>query len=340
MPDTAERTSRDEIHELIRSRYPIVVVQSHEEDRIIEELARIGRLRDTPLYTWSCTQGLKTVSTSQVNDDVTLAPEILAVVGDVSSDATVPGNAMFVLLDFHPYLEDPSVVRGLRDLAAGLPNMDERRHVILLSPFFPVPVELQKDVAIVDFELPTKEQLDEVVGEILEQRADRRDLCVFEDKDARARVVESGLGLTLSEYRNSCARSLARAGDLDVDIINSEKRQIIRRNGILEFHDPRETFDDIGGLNNMLQWLMKRQNAFGEDAREFSLTPPRGILIVGPPGTGKSLTAKAVGAAWRRPTLRLDMGRVYAGLVGASEANMRSVLKTAEAVAPCVLWLN
>src|SRR5437588_329191 len=154
------------------------------------------------------------------------------------------------------------------------------------------------------------------------------------------RVVEAALGLTLVEAENVFAKSAVRTHTFDMETILEEKKQIIRKSGLLEYYEHREEFSDVGGMETLKDWLVKRRNAFSSRARDFGLPLPKGILLIGVPGTGKSLTAKAVGALWQMPLLRLDVGKIFAGLVGSSEENIRSVIKTAEAIAPAILWID
>jgi SpoVK/Ycf46/Vps4 family AAA+-type ATPase len=153
--------------------------------------------------------------------------------------------------------------------------------------------------------------------------------------------TEAALGLTFEEASNVLAKSLIQhKGKLEVETILSEKKAIIRKSGLLEYYEAREKFGDVGGLTVLKEWLVKRQGAFTQRARDFGLPLPKGILLIGIPGCGKSLTAKAVGALWQMPLLRLDVGKVFSGLVGSSEENIRKAIQTAEAVAPAVLWLD
>ncbi len=154
------------------------------------------------------------------------------------------------------------------------------------------------------------------------------------------RVVESALGLTLVEAENVFSKSAVRTHTFDLETILEEKKQIIRKSGLLEYYEHREEFSDVGGMEILKDWLVKRRAAFGARARDFGLPLPKGILLIGVPGTGKSLTAKAVGALWQMPLLRLDVGKIFAGLVGSSEENVRTVIKTAEAIAPAILWID
>ncbi|MFC1705214.1 AAA family ATPase, partial [Planctomycetota bacterium] len=154
------------------------------------------------------------------------------------------------------------------------------------------------------------------------------------------KIAEAALGLTAVEAENVFAKSIVQFKRFDLDVIHKEKEQIIRKSGILEFLRPPETVSGIGGLNLLKSWLSKRGSAFTKKAREFGLPEPKGILLLGVPGCGKSLTAKAVGNLWKLPLLRLDMGRVFGSLVGSSEENIRRAIRTAESVAPCILWLD
>ena len=154
------------------------------------------------------------------------------------------------------------------------------------------------------------------------------------------RVVEGALGLTLVEAENVFAKSAVRTHTFDLETILEEKKQIIRKSGLLEYYEHREEFSDVGGMEILKDWLVKRRSAFASRARDFGLPLPKGILLIGVPGTGKSLTAKAVGALWQMPLLRLDVGKIFGGLVGSSEENIRTVIKTAEAIAPAILWID
>jgi SpoVK/Ycf46/Vps4 family AAA+-type ATPase len=156
----------------------------------------------------------------------------------------------------------------------------------------------------------------------------------------REAIIEAALGLTADEAENAFSKCLVKARRFDIDVILAEKEQIIRKSRVLEFHRAAEQFSDIGGLDQLKEWLRKRQAAFSRQAREFGLPESKGILLIGVPGCGKSLTAKAVSSLWKLPLLRLDMGRVFEGLVGSSEENARQAIRMAEAIAPSILWID
>ena len=187
---------------------------------------------------------------------------------------------------------------------------------------------------MVDFDLPSRAELSSLIANFAEAYG------LSHDSDAQERYTEAALGLTYDETKLVISKSLIRHRDFDINTILSEKKAIIRKSGLLEYYESREEFGGVGGLPVLKEWLARRQGAFTQRARDFGLPMPKGILLIGIPGCGKSLTAKAVGALWQMPLLRLDVGKVFSGLVGSSEENIRKVISTAEAVAPAVLWLD
>lgn len=331
-------SSRQEIEYLIRAGYPLIQILSPEEERVekaIEAIANVqeGSRAKRQLLKWSITEGFLTETGEGFNDikDPLRCLEFIH---------KYEAHAIFVVRDFHPFLQDPTVVRKLRDLARGL-YREYKRHVLLLTPVQKFVPELEKEMAVIDFDLPSRPELDDIVTDVLSRVGSRRDqMAVTQDTTLRERVVEAALGLTADEARNVFAKSLVSKKDLDIETILGEKKHIIRKSGILEFYETKEGFGDVGGLEVLKDWLQKRQLAFTQKARDFGLPVPKGILMIGVPGCGKSLTAKAVSALWRMPLLRLDVGKVFSSLVGSSEENIRKCIRTAEAVQPCILWLD
>ena len=330
----------------IRAGYPILSIVSGEEDRVLE---RVESLKDNTklfpkprdLYSWSISKGLSGPDGKPVGKDDTRKPEaaLMAV-------ARVEGSGMFVFKDFHPYLKDgfPNsslVVRLLRDLVGDLKRGGKT--LLWVSPVLFIPPELEKDVTVIDMPLPAEDEYRTVLDELIAGVKDNPRVVIDLDDDGRDELIKACQGLTKAEAENALARTIVSRGRLDgedVRAILAEKEQIIRKSGILEFTATVETFDDVGGLANLKRWLKRRNEGFSQKAHEFGLPNPRGVLLVGVPGCGKSLCAKAVAAAWRKPLLKFDLGRVFAGLVGESEANMRKALTVAEGVAPAVLWID
>ncbi len=333
MHDTSRRSSKSEIEDLIRARYSLIWVTSPEETRVEESLKKLCVQREMRLEVWSITEGMKVVANGQGTRDI---KDPMKAIDHVIRGE---GKALYVLRDFHPFLKEPAVVRRLRDAATELRK--SRKSLIILSPVTKIPPELEKSVsAIVDWDLPDRKEVEMIARSLLPNAPPATQQLVESDPTYMEHVVEAALGLTAVEAENVFAKAMVRTHTFDLETILEEKKQIIRKSGLLEYYEHREEFSDVGGMDTLKDWLVKRRNAFSSRARDFGLPLPKGILLIGVPGTGKSLTAKAVGALWQMPLLRLDVGKVFAGLVGSSEENIRTVIKTAEAVAPAVLWID
>ncbi len=329
----AKIESSQEIEDLLRARYPLVYVVSAEEKRVEDALVEIGKRRNRKVLFWSVTQGLQAADSSESFSDIKDPLRALEFLAKYEDDA------IFGLRDFHPYLQDPTVTRRLRDLNRDFKRgSHHRRNVVLISGLLKVPTEIEKDVAVVDFDLPKREEIAVIIDKLCASL--KLDFALKKDPEMHRKVVEAALGLTEEEAENVFSKSIIRRRDFDIPTIVSEKKSIIRKSGVLEFYETDSDMNDVGGLEILKDWLRKRARAFTKEARDFGLPMPKGILLLGIPGCGKSLTAKAIGAAWQVPLLRLDVGKVFAGLVGQSEENMRKAIKTAEAVAPCILWLD
>ncbi|CAN5462454.1 AAA family ATPase [soil metagenome] len=329
-----------EIELLLRARYPLLAVLSWEEERVMTNLSQVGERLGKTLFEWSITRGLiryrnalsvKSEGKRGTKDPVVVLREIL--------DITEP--AIVVLKDFDGFFKESGVKRGLRDLAMAL--RFTYVSVIILAPPFSIPTELEKDLTIVDFPLPTLEELEDLLQRIEAEVSASGDYQIAKDPESRRKILEAALGLTLSEAENVFAKTLVQTGRLGAEetpIIFSEKRQIIRKSGLLEYVDVSEALDDIGGLDQLKIWLTERRIAFSERAREFGLPTPKGLLLMGVQGCGKSLSAKAVAALYQMPLLRLDMGRIFGSFVGESESQIREALALAQSVSPCVLWID
>ncbi|TMA45052.1 MAG: AAA family ATPase [Deltaproteobacteria bacterium] len=327
------RVDKD-IEHLMRARYPLIYILSSEEKRVEKSIADVLHAREreknykTKIYTWSVTEGMRLGKEPQGDSKDPL--KALRFVVEAKADE----RAVFILRDLHAYLKNPEVVRLLRDIGRKL--KEELKTVFLISPLLAIPPELDKEVAVVEYPLPELLEIDGIFD-----RVSRNTGAKIPSGQEREHVVEAALGLTADEAEGVFAKSLVQTGgSFDIDVILSEKERIVRKSGVLEFFRTQEKMDNIGGLDVLKGWLRKRQSAFSEEARQFGLPRPKGILMIGIPGGGKSLTAKAVGAAWRLPLLRLDVGKIFAGIVGSSEENMRRAIQMAEAVAPSILWVD
>jgi len=326
------RSATDEIAILVRARYPIIYVVSWEEGRVEQALVEIADARRKRLWVWTTTSGL-CVQGAKSGDTDSKQP-----VAALDRIMQSPEQAIFVLKDFHPYLTDNQIVRRMRDLTYALKQT--LKTLIIVSPVLELPPELEKEVTVVDFELPTPADLGALLDRICRSLEDKTTVDVHLEPEGRTRIIKAAQGLTLMEAENVFGRSLVEAKRLNVDIIVAEKQQIIRKSQVLDYYHASQEVEAVGGLDVLKEWLAKRTDAFSDRAREFGLPEPKGLLLLGVQGCGKSLTAKAVANLWTLPLLKLDVGRIFAGLVGKSEDNMRRALRVAESIAPCVLWID
>ena len=336
-----------QIDHLIRARYPLIYVVSHEERRVESAIRAVAAAQGKLLFVWTASRGVRDQNGELVTDEYGQAIgqqnpipalEWMATYG-ATDDNPAGDAAIFLVKDLPPFFQDPVVVRMLRDLAGDL--VSTARTVILLSPTLEIPPACEKEVAVLDYPLPGPDEL----AAILEDSIENLPASVPVDLNgdgSRERVVKALCGLTAFEAESVLAMAVIATGRLDdsaVVYILAEKRQIVRKSGVLEYFPASESYDDVGGLDLLKAYARQREDAFTDAAREYGVEPPRGVLMVGVPGCGKSLTAKAI-AGRRRPLLRMDVGALMGSLVGQSEANLRAALKVAEAVAPAVLWID
>ncbi|HMS54331.1 MAG TPA: AAA family ATPase, partial [Fimbriimonadaceae bacterium] len=325
-----------EIEVLIRAKYPIIYLTTWEERRVEESIRGVCEKLKRQLHTWSLTQGMKpqVVRTSGPANPTSLPGELEALaLAHEAQEFTV-----FLLKDFHPYMKDPRVVRLMRDLAGRLRG--KAQTLILMGPVLVLPPELEKDISVVDFPLPGPSEIEAKMNQVLDAVKDNPQVKAELDDVQRELIIKSAQGLTLDEIESVFARSLVVMKTLDVDAVLEEKKQIVRKSGLLEYYPAEESLKDVGGMELLKEWLENRTNCFTDKAREFGIPTPKGILLLGVQGCGKSLTAKAVAANWNLPMLKLDVGRIFGSLVGQSEENIRKAIKVAESVAPCVLWAD
>lgn len=324
-------TINKELELLIRARYPIIYIVSWEEKRVEDALREIAQERGKKIFFWTITQGMSLNANNR--DSATRDP--LAALDFVMDSRD---QALFVLKDFHAFINDVTVTRRLRDLTIALKT--SYKTLIIIAPSLKLPGELEKEVTVVDYSLPDREDLDTLLEKIIQSVKDNPQINTSLTEIERDQILKAAQGLTANEAENVFAKSIVEKHRFDVDVILGEKEQIIRKSGILEYYPFSENIGDVGGLDLLKDWMEKRTVSFTEKARAFGLPEPRGVLLLGVQGCGKSLSAKAIGSLWRLPLLRLDVGRIFAGIVGSSEENMRKAIRVAESVAPCILWAD
>src|SRR5256714_2313994 len=334
--DLALSDVTSEIEVLIRAKYPILYIISWEERRVEDTLTDIcGRLSRT-LYTWTLTQGIRPpIARTSGPPKTTPLPaelEALALVHEA------PEFTTFLLKDFHPYMKDPRVVRLLRDLSDRLKSSAQA--LILMGTVRTLPLELEKEVTVIDFGLPKQPEIEATLDKVMLAIKDNPNLQSQLAPADRERVVKSCQGLTLEEVESVLAKSLVETKKFDVEVIIQEKQQIVRKSGLLEYYPAENNLGDVGGMELLKDWLDKRARSFTNEAKAFGIPVPKGILLIGVQGCGKSLLAKAVAANWSLPMLKLDVGRIFGSLVGQSEENIRRAISVAESVSPCILWAD
>ena len=321
----------DQLDLLIRARTPILWIRSLEEERVdglLEQAAQ--RLGGRTLLRWDFIDGLS--GAPNRSGEATRNPmAALACLDPLPPEQ----GALLVLRDFHRYCEDAGVCRRLRNLASSLRQAP--RTLVITAPDWAIPRELEDSITLLDLPLPGAEEIRQLLSTIAGASGYPMAPAVCEQLTAACH------GLSEQRVRQLAARALARRGQLgeaDLAEVLEEKRQAIAKSELLEYCPSEASPADIGGLEALKHWLEQRHMAFSEEAMRYGLPLPRGVLLVGPQGTGKSLTAKAIAHSWSMPLLRLDVGRLFAGLVGASEARTRDMIQRAEAMAPCVLWID
>ena len=337
--------------------YPLLWLETYEEFRGMAVFANeVSSCKETyRMYSWDKCDGIKTVTYAngiltakaplahkpQLTDLVKSEEEAVELQDPLIAldwaDKRMPDNGILFLKDFHAYAKKDVVCRKIRNL---IPVFKAKgKSLVIVSHTIDIPPEIEKEVTVVRFDLPDTTELRIVLKSVCESAK-----APYPDgKDGRSTdepILEAALGMTSFEAENAFAVSMVEKKNFDRDVVRREKAAIVRKTGLLEVVETTETLEDIGGLENLKEWLILRQDCFTEKAREFGVKPPRGTLLIGVPGCGKSLVSKAIATVWHRPLLRLDMGKVFGSYVGESEGNIRKCLQIAEAVQPCCLWID
>lgn len=360
--DHRYRNCMEEILALIKARVPIIWVQTHEEGRFIQEFCdAIAEPYNRQVWLWSAYQGLIRRDQQLANQGGQASGEeaetwnpkkALERISRMSKPTNDCKGICYLLRDFHIALAEP-IARQLRDMYEHL--IGSGKTLIVTSPILAngaggakpgLPATLEKQITVVRYELPDKDQIETRIREIIQHmsanarsKKNNKTKLDYPDEEIQ-QFVRALQGLTLTELDDAISTSMTHLGEINVNKLIAAKRQIIKKNEILEFIDTPFTMDDVGGLDVAKDFLKKYATAHTDEAKEFGVEPLKGILLTGVPGTGKSLLAKAIGWLWKMPLLRLDVGKVMTGLVGGSEEKMRQVIQQAEAMSPCILWID
>lgn len=327
--------SKTELKLLINSRYPLIYIETWEEQRVEELLQQVATELEVMFFIWTVTTGLIHAGTDQPIYDTADPMQALGNIGAMRTDG------IYLLKDFHRYLEQDPVLRKLRDIAVLF--REHKRSIVISAPVMNIPLELQKDVASFQLSLPDRSLLRSLARQTFQQLS-REHRVKQELDDAGLDALAGNLsGLTLAEAQRVVTRAVLERMRIDAKLIEDvtqAKREIIRREGVLEFFEKPAGFTSVGGLACLKEWLEKRRGASTPEAAKFGLDPPKGILIMGVQGCGKSLCAKAVAKEWALSLLKLDAGTLYDKFIGESEKKLRQSLRLAESLAPVVLWID
>lgn len=316
----------------IKSRYPIIYLVTSEENRAKRLVAKASELTRKPCFFWSLTAGF--YNTDKFGKEM----QPIDVLDTILTYAE-PG--IFVLKDFHPFLEEPLIVRKLRDIVSDLKT--SYKTLIMISPELVLPAGLEKGITPIDIPLPSAEELKNVLLGMLKPLQEAHKITAKLEPELIEKVTRASQGLTESEAENLYASLVVRDktfDERDLPIVVSEKKKFVRKSGLLEYYDFSEKIDSVGGLDKLKIWLNRRGVAFSQKARDFGLPEPKGIMLLGVQGCGKSLAAKATATLWNLPLLKLDVGKIFDSYIGSSEKNIREAIKVAEALAPNILWLD
>ena len=315
----------------LRARFTLIVLVTPEEERAVEIIRQVCQHSDRPCVSWDISSGFQVIcgneSPGNARDPLTALEYV----------ERAEGRGLYVLKDFHEFWQNAEVKRKLRTVSQKLKF--SKKTLIILTPISDTPRELRDDLVQIDFPQPNADEIEAVLDRLTKSAKVKINLTQL----GREKLIQAALGMTASQAQRVFAKAIVLDGvldDNDISLVTDEKRQIIRESEALEFYPVTETPDDVGGLDVLKDWLRLRERAFTNEAREYGLPFPKGIALIGIPGTGKSLTAKMIGGLWRLPLLRLDVGSLFGSLVGETEERTRRALRVAEAIAPCILWID
>ncbi len=321
----------DELNLFLKARYPILYINTIEEDRV-EYVVRknVKTNLNRSIYTWDFVAGY----TNNPNNEGFAKRNPLQAL-ELVEKLSAETPAIFLLRDFNRFLNDLSVSRKLRNISRILKL--QPKTIIILGSDITIPTELRDLITILQFQLPLKDEIEQELSRLVNSLGIDIDSQLFEN------LTQACQGLSLERIRRVLSKIIATYKTINensISVLLSEKKQIIRQTEILEYSSVTEKIDNLGGLDNLKDWLQKRRTAFSIQASNYGLPTPRGLLLIGIQGTGKSLTAKAIASDWQLPLLKLDVGKLFGGIVGESESRLRQMINVAETISPCILWID
>jgi MoxR-like ATPase len=320
---------------MIQSRYPFIAVETSEEDRLETTLAQIAGDLRVPFFVWTVTTGLHRHGLPNAIYD---SREPLKALNNV---AAMTGEAIFLMKDLHRYLGEAPVLRKCLDLAPAFRH--DRRVIVMAAVKVELPPELGPLTARFTLELPGADELTSIVKRVVAECSRDRPVSMALSPADLERLVDRLRGFTAFEAERAVTQAILRDNTLDardVDFIVELKKEMLRKDGVLEYISPEENLAEVGGFKNLKAWLAKRKKAFTAQARAFGIEPSRGILLLGVQGSGKTLVARAVAREWGLPLLKMEPARLYDKYIGETEKNLDRALRMAEQMAPCVLMID
>ena len=321
----------DELTLLLKARYPIIYINTIEEDRV-EYIIRksIKTNLNRSIYSWDFVDGY----TNNPNNEGFAKRNPLQAL-ELVERLTSETPALFLLKDFNRFLTDVSISRKLKNISRILKL--QPKTIIIIGSELDIPRELQDLITVLNFYLPAENEIEQELTRLITS------LNIKIDSQLLENLIQVCQGLSLERIRRVLSKIIATYKTIDensISILLSEKKQIISQTEILEYWSSDENIQKIGGVDNLKDWLRKRKTSFGIQASNYGLPTPRGLLLIGIQGTGKSLTAKAVATEWQLPLLKLDVGKLFGGIVGESESRLRQTINLAETLSPCILWID
>ena len=321
----------DELALFLKARYPIIYINTVEEDRVEYVIRKNVKTNlNRSIYSWDFVDGY---TNNPNNEGFAKRNPLQALELIERLNAETP--AVFLLKDFNRFLTDLSISRKLRNISRILKL--QPKTIIIIGSDLIIPKELQDLITVIQFQLPLEEEISQELNRLVSSLNIQIDSELFEN------LTRACQGLSLERIRRVLSKIIATYKTIDensIAVLLSEKKQIIRQTEILEYSSVTEKIDNLGGLDNLKEWLKKRKTAFSIQASNYGLPTPRGLLLIGIQGTGKSLTAKAIANDWQLPLLKLDVGKLFGGIVGESESRLRQMINVAEAISPCILWID
>lgn len=336
----------NELQNAIMARDTLVFVQSVEEEEVIKNIQALGLGFNQSIIKWNSVENFRDITPRGGMIAMQPMDQILDLHSMLNEIANYAGDAIFVLQDVSffmnqntPPQELANLIRNFKLLKRELKST--KKTILVLGVNYNLPQEIVDDFTFISHKRPNKEELFKILIDfVANQHWEDR---LTSDEKIKDAIINASAGLTADQARSSFTKAIIKNGQLNnnaIEFLLDQKKQIIQRNDMLEYYEPNTTIDSVGGLKHLKTWLKKRKKAFSAEAKELAIPEPKGLLIFGVPGGGKSLTAKAVSTMWQMPLLRFDIGRVFGQYVGQSETNMREALAIAEAISPCILWID